>query len=348
MCLSVRNIENKKRIDYSRFFENAVCLSCNLLAILERRIQMENGISTRSNIPPEQKKRKKKIDWTPYLLLAPTIILIVLVMVYPIFRVFYLSFQHQNLAQVWKDGFAGVQNYITLFHDSQFWDSLGLTIKWVVTQIVFQLIFGMVVALLLNQKFKGRGLARTVALVPWAVSGVLVTMLWTLMYDQSAGLINIILMKLGLIKNEIAWLANNNTVFFAISVAELWRGIPFFAINILAGLQSIPEEIYESSAMDGCGPVRNFTYITLPYLKESIIFTVLLRGIWEFNSIDMIFTMTNGGPMNKTTTLPIYMMKNAIIKGNYGYGSTVGVVTFILLAIVTVIYLRVTSKKESV
>jgi len=85
MCLSVRNIENKKRIDYSRFFENAVCLSCNLLAILERRIQMENGISTRSNIPPEQKKRKKKIDWTPYLLLAPTIILIVLVMVYPIF-----------------------------------------------------------------------------------------------------------------------------------------------------------------------------------------------------------------------------------------------------------------------
>ena len=309
---------------------------------------MNKEVAIRPKLSLKSKKVKKKKDWTPYLLLAPTVTLIALVMIYPIFRVFYLSFQDLDMTQSWKDGFAGINNYVKLFQDAQFWDSFALTAKWVVTQVGIQLVLGVGVALLLNQTFKGRGLARTVALVPWAVSGVLVTMLWTLMYNQSSGLINDILMKLGIINEKIAWLANSGTVFGAVSVAELWRGVPFFAINILAGLQSIPGEIYESSAMDGCGPFRNFAYITLPYLKESIIFSTLLRGIWEFNSIDMIFTMTNGGPMNQTTTLPIYMMKTAIIKGNYGYGSTIGVVTFILLAIVSVIYVRAMNRKERV
>lgn len=309
---------------------------------------MNKEVAIRPKLSLKSKKVKKKKDWTPYLLLAPTVTLIALVMIYPIFRVFYLSFHDLDMTQSWKDGFAGINNYVKLFQDAQFWDSFALTAKWVVTQVGIQLVLGVGVALLLNQTFKGRGLARTVALVPWAVSGVLVTMLWTLMYNQSSGLINDILMKLGIINEKIAWLANSGTVFGAVSVAELWRGVPFFAINILAGLQSIPGEIYESSAMDGCGPFRNFAYITLPYLKESIIFSTLLRGIWEFNSIDMIFTMTNGGPMNQTTTLPIYMMKTAIIKGNYGYGSTIGVVTFILLAIVSVIYVRAMNRKERV
>ena len=195
-------------------------------------------------------------------------------------------------------------------------------------------------ALILNQKFKGRGIARAIALVPWAVSGVLVTMLWTLMYDQSSGLINDLLMKMGIISSKVAWLSDSHTFFPAVVVAELWRGVPFFAINILAALQSIPSDVYESSAMDGCGPVKQFFYITLPFLKESIIFATLLRGIWEFNSIDMIFTLTNGGPMDQTTTLPIYMMKTAIIKGNYGYGSAIGVVTFIFLLIFAVVYIK--------
>jgi len=192
----------------------------------------------------------------------------------------------------------------------------------------------------LNQKFKGRGIARAISLVPWAVSGVLVTMLWTLMYDQSSGLINDLLMKTGIISEKVAWLANPKTFFSAVVVAELWRGVPFFAINILAALQSIPEDIYEASAIDGCGKVKTFIYITLPFLKESIIFATLLRGIWEFNSIDMIFTLTNGGPMNQTTTLPIYMMKTAIIKGNYGYGSAIGVVTFLFLLVFAVLYIK--------
>lgn len=277
----------------------------------------------------------------PYMLMGPTVILIAAFMIYPICRVFYLSLQNYDLTNVFRNGFAGFANFKELFtEDKLFWDSAVITLKWVFSQVLFQLIFGMMVALILNQKFKGRGLARAISLVPWAVSGVLVTMLWTLMYDQSSGLINDILMKTGIITEKIAWLADKNTFFPAVIIAELWRGIPFFAINLLAGLQTIPADVYESSAIDGCGPVKNFVYITLPYLKESIIFATLLRGIWEFNSIDMIFTMTNGGPMNQTTTLPIYMMKTAIIKGNYGYGSAIGVVAFLFLLIFAIIYIK--------
>lgn len=292
----------------------------------------------------QNRKSKKKISFNqifPLLLVAPTFLIIICFMGYPIIRVFYLSLQNYNLKNVFANGFAGFSNFTKLFtKDGLFWSSALITLKWVLSQVVLQLILGTVVALILNQKFKGRGIARAIALVPWAVSGVLVTMLWTLMYDQSSGLINDLLMKMGIISSKVAWLSDSHTFFPAVVVAELWRGVPFFAINILAALQSIPSDVYESSAMDGCGPVKQFFYITLPFLKESIIFATLLRGIWEFNSIDMIFTLTNGGPMDQTTTLPIYMMKTAIIKGNYGYGSAIGVVTFIFLLIFAVVYIK--------
>ena len=287
---------------------------------------------------------KKKINFDkifPFLLISPTVILILCFMGYPIIKVFYLSMQNYNLKNIFANGYVGFDNFVKLFtKDELFWSSAVITLKWVVSQVGIQLVLGMIVALILNQKFKGRGAARAVALVPWAVSGVLVTMLWTLMYDQSSGLINDILMKTGIIHEKVAWLSNSKTFFPAVVVAELWRGVPFFAINILAALQSIPEDIYESSSIDGCGKIKTFIYITLPFLKESIIFATLLRGIWEFNSIDMIFTLTNGGPMNQTTTLPIYMMKTAIIKGNYGYGSAIGVVTFLFLLIFAVLYIK--------
>ncbi|HIU77732.1 MAG TPA: sugar ABC transporter permease [Candidatus Pelethocola excrementipullorum] len=297
----------------------------------------EGGIRARRKL---KNANSSSMQIFPYLLIAPTVILILAFLVFPVARVFYLSFQNYDLTQSWKDGFAGISNFTKLFQDGKFYSSLVITFKWVFTQVIGQLILGTIVALLLNQKFRGRGAARAISLVPWAVSGVLVTMLWTLMYDQSSGLINDILMKTGIISKKIAWLADSRTFFPAVNVAELWRGVPFFAINILAALQSIPGEVYESSSIDGCGPVKNFVYITLPYLKESIIFATLLRGIWEFNSIDMIFTMTNGGPMDKTTTLPIYMMKTAIIKGNYGYGSAIGVVAFILLLVFALCYIK--------
>jgi multiple sugar transport system permease protein len=286
--------------------------------------------------------RKKMGDrWFPYLLIAPTVLLIAGLLVFPIFRVFDLSVQSYDFTRLQEAGYIGLENFRNIFtQDEMFYSTLWITLKWVLIEVVLQLVFGLIVALLLNQAFRMRGLVRSLVLVPWAVSGVLTTMLWSLMFNQHIGIFNDILLKLGLISEPIAWLANIHTVFGSVVVAELWRGIPFFAITLLAALQTIPHEVYESCEVDGAGSVKKLFFITLPFLKESIVFATLLRAIWEFNSIDMIFTMTNGGPMDMTTTLPIYMMKKSILEGNYGYGSALGVVTFAFLMIFVVLYLR--------
>ncbi|WP_206438367.1 carbohydrate ABC transporter permease [Paenibacillus whitsoniae] len=312
-------------------------------------MKMRQHLTTSESIRTMQTKRRRfNSDRTlPYILIAPTLILIAVIMFYPILRVFELSVQNYDLTRPQEFGFAGLLNFKRiLFEDDLFFGTVWVTAKWVLIEVVLQLVLGLIVALLLNQSFRLRGLVRSLVLVPWAVSGVLTTMLWSLMYNQHIGVINDLLKKIGLIHEDIAWLANTKTVFGSVIVAELWRGIPFFAVTLLASLQSIPNDVYESCEVDGCGKVKKLFYITLPYLKESIIFATLLRAIWEFNSIDMIFTMTNGGPMNMTTTLPIYMMQTAILKGNYGYGSAIGVITFIFLMIFVLVYLRLSRSEQ--
>ena len=287
--------------------------------------------------------RKSKLTFDkslPYMLILPSLLLITLIMIVPIVNVFNLSVQNYSFTRLYERGYIGLGNFKSIFNDELFYVSLINSIKWVFSEVILQLVFGLIVALLLNINFKGRALVRSIALVPWAVSGVLTTMLWSLMLNQHIGVINDMFKRIGLIKENVAWLANVNTVFPAVVIAELWKGIPFFAIILLASLQSIPEEVYESCEIDGCGPAKKLYYITLPYLKASIAFSTLLRFIWEFNSVDMIFTMTNGGPMNMTTTLPIYMMKTSIIEGNYGYGSALGVITFLFLLAFAIYYMK--------
>ena len=288
-------------------------------------------------------KRIKKSCF-PYLLILPTVLLIVLFLFIPITQVFKLSLQDYSTNSLTGTGtFIGIANFQKLLiKDQVFQKAFGVSLKWVVSEIVGQVVFGMVIALLLNQKVKCRGFFRSVAFMPWAVSGVLATMLWTVMYNQHVGVINDVLKKMHLINENIAWLSNPRLAFWAVAIAELWRGIPFFAITILAGLQSIPTDIYESCIIDGCGPLQKFRFITLPLLRETLTFSILLRCIWEFNSIDLIFTMTNGGPLRLTTTMPVYLMQQAVVGGKYGYGSAMAVIMASGLLLYSVVYLKVT------
>ena len=208
------------------------------------------------------------------------------------------------------------------------------------TEVSLQLIFGMIFALILNQSFKGRGFVRTFCFAPWAVSGVLTTMLWILIYNEHIGLLNNILEVLGKVNLKKAWVQNVGTAFRSVAIAELWRGIPFFTITLLGGLQTIPLELYESAKVDGGNAWKNFWLITLPYMKESIVFATLMRSIWEFRSVDLIMTMTNGGPVRRTLTLPIYMYQTSIETGEYGYGAALTVVLFAILSVYVVIYLK--------
>jgi len=294
----------------------------------------------------DNKKGKKKSllereGFLAYLFVAPAIILIAVFLFYPVANVFYYAFQHQNLMAPWRDGPAGFSNFVNIFtNDTVFWRSLVISLQWVLTQLVFQLGLGMVIALMLNRSFKLRGLVRTIMFYPWAISGVLTAMMWSMIYHQHAGVLNAILLDLGLITSHIAWLANLDYVFGAVAAAGIWRGVPFFAIMILARLQTISPDLYEACDVDGASVWQKFRFITLPHLKEAIILATLLRTVWEFNAVDLIMNLTNGGPARATTTLTMYIVNTAVADQNFGYGSALATVSFFILLIFAVVYLK--------
>ena len=285
----------------------------------------------------------------PYLLIFPTFAIIVIFLFYPMANVFRYSLFRYNISKPYVNGFTGLDNFIKILTDDPiFWGSLWVSMKWVLWTISVQLVFGMILALVLNKQFRCRGLFRTILFSPWAVSGILTSMLWILLYNEHMGFINNALIDSGLWAQGIAWTANMNTVFGAIVVAETWRGLPFFIIILLAALQSIPTEIYESANIDGAGPIRMFWYITLHFLKSTIIFATLLRIIWEFNNIDLIYTITKGGPSNATLTLGMYTINKAIKSGEFGYGSALNIVSFFIILIFIGVYLKLTKYSQEV
>lgn len=308
---------------------------------------MENTISNTKVASNPKKKWNIKKNWVPYALLAPAFIMIFAFLFYPMLTVFYYSFQHYDISAPFYDGFAGLQNYIDIFtKDSLFLPSLWNSVKWVISQVSLQLVFGLGVALLLNQKFKGRGAIRAVVFVPWAISGVLTSVIWMLMYNEHMGVFNDILMRLGIIDKPAAFLASTGSAFFAVVIAELWRGIPFFAVTLLASLQTIPEDMYEAARVDGASRFQQLFYITLPQLKRTIVLTTLLRSVWEFNNVDLLYNLTGGGPANSTMTYAMYIANTAVNGTNFGYGSALTVVAFVILSIVAAVYLKISKFEE--
>ncbi|WP_246238957.1 carbohydrate ABC transporter permease [Paenibacillus anseongensis] len=294
-----------------------------------------------SNIPHASVRRRERIQWIPYLFIAPTVLLIVSFLFYPMLNVFYFSFLNYNPSKPFYNSFAGLDNFVKVFTDDPlFLQSLWISAKWVLVEVTLQLVFGLLVALVLNQAFRLRAFFRTAAIIPWAISGVITATMWSFLYSEHNGMMNDLLTRLHLIHSPIAWLGDTNWVFFSIVLAELWRGIPFFTITMLAALQTIPSELYESCKVDGGGRWRAFTQITLPFLKNSIILSTLLRAVWEFNNVDLIFTMTNGGPANHTMTMTMYVANQAIVAQNFGYGSALTVIGFLILMIFASSYLK--------
>lgn len=276
----------------------------------------------------------------PYLLILPTVLLIAVFLVYPVGSVFYYSLQKYNVTQSYDNGFVGFDNFVAIFQDEQFWSSLRFTGQWVVVEVGLQLVFGLILALVVNETFKGRGLARAFSFAPWAVSGVLTTAIWILIFNPSSGW-GYYLAEAGLIPYGTSILSNAEGAFWGAIIAELWKGIPFFAILILADLQSAPTELYEAAQVDGANRWQRFRNITLPHIKNAIILTTLLRAVWEFNNVDLLYTLTGGGPGGSTTTLPLYVANTAINAKEFGYGSALTVVAFGILLVFSIVYLAV-------
>lgn len=286
-------------------------------------------------------QRTKRMRWNiwPYLLISPALLVVLAMVFVPAINAILMSFQSYDLRRPSQIGFIGLDNYTAAFQDTLFWSSLLRTVLWVVFGVGFQFFFGFILALLLNKNFRGRGIVRSVSLIPWVTPGVLIGLMWRWIYDGSYGVLNDLLMKVHLIDTPIPFLAQQSTAFPSVIVTIIWQGIPFFALMILAGLQGVPTELYEAGDIDGANWFQKLFSITIPSLKNTIYVTTLLRIIWVANSVDVIFNMTGGGPAYASQTLSVYVFNKANAL-NLGYSSTMSIILTILLLLVAIPYLK--------
>lgn len=229
-----------------------------------------------------------------------------------------------------------------MFTDKNFLLLVKNSLVYVIASVGGQFFLGLGLALALNTKFKGRGIYQSIVFLPWAFSAFVVGLLFRWSFNGEYGVINDLLQKLGVIDKGISWLGTPGLSLAVVTMAMIWIGIPFFAINILAALQSVPAEIYEAADMDGCGTIRKFFSLTLAYIKPTIIMTLLLRTIWIFNSFDLIVIVTEGGPANYSQTLPSYMYSQAFSSYDFGLAGAFGVLLMVVLSVYALIFLKIT------
>jgi len=276
---------------------------------------------------------------TPWLLLGPALLLTVVIVLVPALQTLWMSLHGVVLFRPRLQPFVGVDNYTAALTDPVFWQSLLTSLIWVVCAVGLQFLLGLGAALLLNRRFRWRGLARALIVVPWALPSVIIGLIWTWMLDFNLGLINALGLRLGLLADPIPFLSQPRTALAAVILAVVWQGFPFFAVTLLAGLQAIPPEQYEAAALDGAGSWSQFWHVTLPGLAAVMATALLLRMIWVANSLDLILVMTGGGPGTATQTLPLHAFLTAWSGGNYGQGSALAVILTVLLLGVVVTYL---------
>ena len=285
--------------------------------------------------------QEKYIRW---LLIIPALLLLIFVFVYPITRAFWSSFYQQNLGTELQPIFAGFKNYIRLLGDGRFWQSLGNTTVFTVISLTLELILGMIFALILNQTFTGRGLVRTTALIPWALPTAVMGLAWAWIFNDQYGIVNDILMRFGFIEEGINWLGNPTRAMLSLIVADVWKTTPFIALILLAGLQSIPSDLYEAHQMDGANRWQSFSQITLPLLTPQILIALLFRFAQSFGVFDLVQVMTGGGPAGSTETIAVYIYATVRRYLDFGYGAALVTVTFLLLILVVIIATFMLSK----
>jgi len=285
---------------------------------------------------------------TGYLYLLPVVVALGATVLVPILQAIRMSLYRHVLIKPQEYGFIGLGNYARLLRDEVFWLSLWNSFYWVFGSVSLQFLGGFAAALLLHQTFRGRAVVRTLTLLPWIIPGVVVALIWEYLYQPNYGALNDLLARAGLMTEKVAWLSNPSLAMPAVIATNVWRGVPFFAIMLLAGLQAIPDELHEAARVDGAGVLGRFWYITLPMLRPIVVVATATRIIWTFNYADLIFVMTSGGPANATQITSTYTLLQAYSNLDFGYAATLSVVLLLIMLAFTTLYLRVTRGVEPV
>lgn len=277
--------------------------------------------------------------------IAPTILVIAVILVYPILQSFVLSFGQSSMDGSETYRFVGLQHYATLLQTERFWNALRVTLIFTVLSIPLELVLGIALAILMNEHFHGKGLARLAVLFPWALPTALNTLMWRWMYNTDYGLFNAVALQTGVVDRPINWLGDETLAMLSMVVVSVWKTSSFMALIILAGLQSIPRDLYEAGRMDGMSRWQEFHQITLPLLTGPILVALVIRSMDALRTFDLPFNLTDGGPVTATETLSLYAYKVIFDFIDFNLGAAVVVIQFLVIFALSLVYIFVLRTK---
>jgi len=295
--------------------------------------------------PPRSRRRRSKLQRRQtrigWVLLIPALLVVALVAIYPLGTTIYYSFTNQEFLQgIEPTKWVGLENYRTLWHDTIFRNAVWETIKFTLITVGFEFVLGMIIALVVNSSFKGRGAMRAVMLVPWAIPTVVAAQMWKWMFDDVYGVINDAGVRLHILSHSHAWISEPSTALASVCAVDIWKTTPFVALLLLAGLQVIPSDLYEAASVDGASKLQQFWRITLPLLRPAILVALIFRTLDALRVFDVFYVFFGNRP--DTQTMAIYAQSTIVGDGHVGYGSAISVAIFLIIAVFVIIYVTAT------
>jgi trehalose/maltose transport system permease protein len=298
-----------------------------------------SSVATPAPVPGRRRRRRTKLQRRQtrlaWLLLVPALAVVVFVAIYPLGKSVYQSFTNQEfLAGINPTKWVGLDNYHTLIHDTIFRDTVVLTIKFTVITVSIEFLLGLVIALVVNSSFKGRGVMRAIMLVPWAIPTVIAAKMWLWMLDDTYGVINDLFVRLHLVSHNQAWVVQHPLA--SVSAVDIWKTTPFVALLLLAGMQVIPGDLYEAASVDGANKLQQFWRITMPLLAPAILVALIFRTLDALRAFD-VFAVFFGNRLG-SQSMAVYAQGVIVQDGQVGYGAAVNVAIFLIISLFVVIY----------
>jgi multiple sugar transport system permease protein len=297
----------------------------------------------KASTTPKWRRLLERDSTLGYALTTPSVLILLLFIAYPFVLGIRMSLSQWIVGQ--EPTFIGLQNFTRNFGSTIFTRTVFNTFIYTAAATVLKLVFGMSLALVLNNTFRGKGLVRAAFLLPWIIPTVLSTLAWLWMFDATFSVINWFLRYFGVVQRGVNWLGDPVLAMTSIVVVNAWRGIPFFAISLLAGLQTISQELYEAAAIDGANAVQRFRYITLPLVKPVLLVVLLFSVIWTFADFQLVYVLTRGGPANSTHLFATLAYQVGVVSGQLGEGAAISLTMFPMLVVVVVVLLMYLRKE---
>ena len=281
----------------------------------------------------------------PYLYLFPSLLILVVFLLFPLIWNIYVSIHDVSILTILKDWeFVGLKNFIDLLTEPKFYESLKLTLFFAGGSVLAQFTIGLVLSILLNQKIQGTNIFRMLLIIPWSVSTVITAFSFKFMYDDNFGILNYLLKQMGL--DSVGWLSDPNIAIWSIVLTNIWYGTPFTILFLTAGLQSINPLLYEAALIDGATKIKRFFFITIPLLRQFMVTNLILITVWSINFFDLQLIMTGGGPLFSTTTISLYMYRQAFEFGSFSGGATIGIFLIIMNLLLTLTYIKIFNRRR--